>query len=405
MQTPSKSLFTAEYLHRPPVFYKKLHAYGPVYFDTRHQFWVVTGFRLVTAMLRHPDVSSDREGMGVRRFPMQERERTRRKLEALGRSMIVMDPPEHTRLRQIASPLVSRERVDGWQSKIEQVFQDILEPCLKKREFDLVQDICERFPTGVIFNLFNVPERYRETYRECVARSTRFFGYNVDDVSTRLVDDSAEAAIRSRGIIRSLLKDRQVTPGEDLLSEMASYLDSGEAELEEMTRMASLIVSAGHITTVDLLANGIYQLLSHPDQWELLKERPELVGSCIEEILRFDSSVPFTFRQAINNIPVPGGVIRKGDFLAIGLAAANHDPTVTEDPDVFDITRPKIRHMSFGQGPHVCLGANLARLEMKVALSALVKAMPDLRLAEDPVPFMKTETLVFKGFHALPLMH
>lgn len=405
MQIPPKSLFTAEYLHRPPVFYKKLHEFGPVYFDVNHQFWVVTGFDLVTTILRHPDVSSDREGIGVRRFPKQEQDAARIKLQALGRSMILMDPPEHTRLRQMANPLMVRERVGNWQPEIERIFQEVLEPCLKKREFDLVHDVCERFPTRVIFYLFDVPESDREIYRQCVARSTRLFGYNLNEVSKKLVDDSTEAAIRSRGIIRTLLKARQAHPGEDLLSEMAASIESGEAGLEEMTRMASLIVSAGHVTTVDLLANGIYQLLSHSDQWELLKEKPDLVGSCVEEILRFDSSVPFMFRRALNDIPVPGGVIRKGDFMAIGLAAANHDPAVNDDPDVFDITRPKIRHISFGQGSHVCLGANLARLEMKVALSALVKAMPDLRFAEDPVPFMKTETLTFKGFHALPLVH
>ena len=403
MQVPSQSLFTADYLNRPPVLYRKLHEYGPIYFDAVHQFWVVTGFDMVTTLLRHPDVTSNREGMSAHRFRSGGKEHVKGAIDALGRSMLLMDPPEHTRLRKMANPLMSRERIESWEPEIKRIFQTLLEPCLAKGEFDLVHDICEQFPTRVIFHLFDVPKRLREKYRDNMSRAMRFFGYNLSDMPSSLVADGVESAKRSREIIKGLLRERIEQAGDDLLSEMAACISRGESNFEEMGCMASLIVTAGHVTTVDLLANGVYQLLSHPDQWAILKERPELVGRCVEEIIRFDSSIPFTFRRAFKDIPVPGGTVREGDYIAMGLAAANHDPEMTESPEVFDITRSRIRHISFAQGPHACLGAGLARLEMKVALTTLIKRMPDLQFAENPAPYMKTETLMFKGFHALPL--
>ncbi|WP_281645489.1 cytochrome P450 [Parendozoicomonas sp. Alg238-R29] len=404
MLSPSESLLTAEYMGRPVALYKHLHRLGPIYYDANHEFWIASEFDLVSGLLRHPDMSSNREGMSSRRFEGAENRRVRAAMEALGRSMLMMDPPEHTRLRKMANPLMGRERVESWSADINDVFLKLMTPCKEKGEFDLVHDVCELYPTEVIFKLFAVPEALRPKYRECVWRSMKYFGFNLSELSMPMAMGSVAASTQTRGFLTELLEKRCEYPSDDLLSELAAYVVSGETEVDEMTRMASLIVNAGHITTIDLLANGVYQLLSHPDQWRLLKENPELAGQAVEEILRYDSSVPFTFRRATNDIDVPGGTIRKGDFIALGLAAANHDPAINEDPDVFDITRPKVRHVSFGQGVHACLGANLARLEMKTALAALVQHMPDLRFAEHPEPYMKSDTLVFKGFHALPLV-
>ena len=179
----------------------------------------------------------------------------------------------------------------------------------------------------------------------------------------------------------------------------------GGMSLEEVVANLNLLVTAGHLTTTDQLGNGLYELLTHRDQLELLRGEPGLLRPAIEEMIRFAPAVPFTTRLVVENFELRGRTLRKGDIVFLGLAAANHDPAVFPDADRFDITRDPNQHkpMSFGFGAHHCVGAGLARRELEIAFEELLQRMPELRLDETRLPRIKCNGLLFRGFDSLPL--
>ncbi|MCL6271310.1 cytochrome P450 [Sansalvadorimonas sp. 2012CJ34-2] len=399
-----ESLLTPDQLKNPVQLYEKLRDMGPLFYDPVQKNWVATGADIVNQILRHPNISSNRDGLGNIRYGEENARQVSEITSGITKSMIGMDPPEHTRLRSMVSHVMARDRLPVWEPDIANQFLKLLDPCLSNGGMDFVSELSEPYPTEVICELFNIPDKRRDGYRRRTQLSVRFFGQSLEKLSVAETAESTAALMGNRKLLTQLLEERCETPEHDLLSELAENIRNGDSSLKEMAAMANLIVAAGHVTTVDLLANGVYQLLKHPDQWQLLVENPELAPSASEEILRYDSSVPFTMRKAGEDLEFEGVQITKGSFIAVGLGPANHDPEVNPNPEEFDITRKHIRHVSFASGPHVCVGANLARLEMQIALKALAERAPDLRFAEEPEPYKKAETLMFKGFHALPLI-
>jgi cytochrome P450 PksS len=206
--------------------------------------------------------------------------------------------------------------------------------------------------------------------------------------------------------LTAIVEERRRAPGEDLISLMLLVPpEQGGMTTEEVVAQTSLLLAAGYLTTTDQLGNGLYELLTHRDQLELLRRYPELLGSAVEEMIRFSPAVPFTHRIATETFELRGRTLRKGDVVFLGLAAANHDPAAFADPDHFDITRvgPPHRHMSFASGPHQCLGAGLARRELEITLAELLQRMPELRLDESRQPRIKCNGLLSRGFESLPV--
>ena len=152
-------------------------------------------------------------------------------------------------------------------------------------------------------------------------------------------------------------------------------------------------------------ATGIHAFLQHPEQLKKLQDNPHLIDSAVEEILRYQTSVAFVHRVAKQDLEIKGQRLREGQIVFLGLAAANHDEKIFEVPDQFEITRKGNKHLSFILGSHLCLGALLARMELKIGLQTLFKRMPNLRLAENQPPQLKLESLLFRGFHSLPVVY
>jgi cytochrome P450 len=163
------------------------------------------------------------------------------------------------------------------------------------------------------------------------------------------------------------------------------------------------ILNAGLLTTTDLIANGVNALLCHPDQLQKLKKNPTLINNAVEEILRFDTSVPFFFRIAKQDLTIGGKDITAGSVIALGLGAANHDPEKFDSPEVFDITRTPNEHLGFGSGIHFCVGAVLARMELTICFTTLLRRLPNLSFDPDKQAIPSHTTLVFKGFDSLPV--
>ncbi|MBS1998954.1 MAG: cytochrome P450, partial [Cyanobacteria bacterium SZAS LIN-2] len=203
---------------------------------------------------------------------------------------------------------------------------------------------------------------------------------------------------------KNLIKERRSDPREDLLSALVKVESANDGRLSESELLANalLMLVAGHETTVNLIGNGVHALLAHPQQMQLLREKPELMGDAIEEILRYQSPVQLVRRFAHEDISVGDQTIRTGDLIQLLLGACNRDPREYSQPDTFDISRGTVKHLAFSMGIHFCLGAELARMEGRVALGALLKRFPNLALADDAVLRYK-QPFALRGLASLPV--
>ncbi|MFC9298346.1 cytochrome P450 [Streptomyces sp. NPDC057011] len=337
--------------------------------------WVITGHAACRAALADPRLSKnaateafDRRG-GADEGPGPGR--------ALTAHMLNTDPPDHTRLRRLVQQAFTVRRVAALRPVIEAHVERLLgrlDGPAGGDEVDLAAEFAVPLPLAVVFDLLGASDGAGEVLEAWAATLNGEEGDGEVSVGT------AEALV---GHIRALLRHKRARPGDDLLSELIAARDAGDRLTEqEITSMAFLLVAAGHQTTANLIANGVYALLTHPDQLAALRADPALTSALTEEVLRHES--PFsiaTMRYATEPVTIDGTTIPAGDFVQIAMLGANRDPAVFPDPDRFDLTRPAAGHLAFGHGVHHCLGAPLARLQAEIAFTALLSRYPGLRLA------------------------
>jgi hypothetical protein len=269
-------------------------------------------------------------------------------------------------------------------------------------EMDLIADLAFPLPFVVISDMLGIPEsRDRNQLREWSGAVVKTF----DPILTREEQLAAFDAIDNIVAFTNEAIDwKRANPGDDLLTALIAAEDEGDRlSADELVEQVMLLYIAGHETTVNLIGNGLLALYRNPDQLALLKANPALITNAIEEFLRYDSSVQLTGRVALEDIEDLGGKrIPKGESVLCLLGSANHDPAVYPDhPERLDITRPNVRPLSFGGGIHFCLGAQLARIEAEIAISTLLRRLPDLRLDDAENPEWRP-TFVLRGLKRLP---
>jgi cytochrome P450 len=267
---------------------------------------------------------------------------------------------------------------------------------------DLIEDFAFRLPVTIICDMLGIPEDHREVFYT----SSRDGGRLLDPVplTKTEIEQGNAGNLMAQMYFQQLFELRRKNPGDDLTTQLVQAEEDGsKLSNEELTANIILLFGAGHETTVNLIGNGLLALHRNPDQLALLKANPDLISNAIEEFLRYDSSVQLTGRVALEDIDDLGGKkIPKGESVLCLLGSANRDPAVYPDrPDRLDITRPKIRPLSFGGGIHLCLGAQLARIEAEVAISTLLRRLPDLKLDNAENPEWRP-TFVLRGLKNLP---
>ena len=403
MAHPRYRLFDPEVLANPYALYKTIRENTPIYFDDIAGFWVVTRYRYVMDLLCHPDFGSDRIFMADQQLAGLPEESIKDYKASLKHSMLMMDPPQHTSIRKIANQCFTHRAIERWAKQIEKIFIGLLDSVCQKTDFDFASDIAGRFPTEVICELFAIPEADRQIFKMRAESIADFFGQTLSQGLEKTALKANECSRLNQAYLNELIEKRIENPGDDMISLLIKAFTSEPVNREQLISLCLLMITAGHITTIDLLSNGVFNLLNHPSQWALLKQYPELVDNAVEEVLRYDTSVPFTFRVAKKDIIFHGFALPKGCLIALGIAAANHDPELCRDPDVFDIKREKLRHLAFAVGPHTCLGAPLARMEMRIAFKILINQAPQLAFVKGRTPIIKSDTIMFKGFKTLPL--
>lgn len=361
---------------------------------------VVVGYDQVVGLLGDRRLSSERvdailEPLGPdvrRRCPFAER--------TLQSIIAFRDPPDHTRIRALLASTFSPRMVKQVGELIEGISARLLDAVVADGETDLHRAYSYPLPALVVGAMLGIPERDVDRFKSW-ARDIVFL-VGSGSPSERLAVAAEEHFGEMRAYLGALVHDRRRAPQPDLLSAMIDAADHGARLSEdEIFANATFLMTAGHETVTNMLSNGVLSLLRHPDQLERLRGERSLTVSAAEEILRFESPVQMTSRRALADGEFAGRRVKAGEALQLFLGAANRDPARFPDPDRFDIARADNRHVAFGFGPHFCLGAALAREELRVALDHLLDRLPGLELAVDEVAWQPT--IDFRGPLALPV--
>ena len=311
--------------------------------------------------------------------------------------MISVDDPDHKRLRGLVSKAFTPRYIEGLRPHIQQIADELLDRVQDQGHMDIVRDYAYPLPINVISDILGVPRKNREQIRiwaEALAGGER------------VRDEERNTRVRSFSeYIVHLVAEKRLHPQEDLLSQLIQMEEEGDHLSEaELLSMAGLLIFAGHETTSNLISIGTLMLLDHAEQLEKLTADLSLVPSAVEEMLRFNgpvlSPVP---RFATEDLELGGQSIHKGDMVITMLASANRDESQFTDPDELDIARRLNRHIAFGQGIHMCLGAPLARLEGDIAFTTLLKRMPNLRLAAPRETITWRGNFTLRGLTSLPV--
>ncbi|WSQ14496.1 cytochrome P450 [Streptomyces sp. NBC_01231] len=352
--------------------------------------WLVTRYEDQRTLLLDPRVSADITTPG---YPLQAPSNGKNNI-----SFILMDDPEHARLRRMVTAPFAVRRMQALRPGVQKIVDDLIDDMLAAGgPVDLVQAFALPVPSLVICRLLGVPYADHD-----------FFQENSRTLITRdaAMEDRMAAHGRLIGYLDELMGRKMADPEDDLLSGLVARVEAGELTRQDAAQMGVLLLLAGHETTANMIALGTLALLENPDQLALLRDSddPKLVASAVEELLRYLNIVHGGRRRAVlEDIEIAGQVLRAGEGLILPNDIANRDPEAFADPDRLDITRDARRHVAFGFGVHQCLGQPLARMELQVVYSTLYRRIPTLRLAAevDSLPF-KHDGSVY-GVYELPV--
>jgi len=384
----------------PYPTYRRLLERDPFHRSRALQGWVLTRHADISAVLRDQRFVAD-----ARKTPrfkkMQERSIAAGAVtreEAESQAMLGLDPPDHTRLRSLVSKAFTPRAVEALRPRVEQLVDEMVERCAAKGTFDVIREIAYPLPVIIIAEMLGIPPEDREQFKHWSDEMALSVGMANEGEQRRARD--AQRALRE--YIIPILQERRREPREDLLSALVAAEEDGDKlSLMEVHSTIALILVAGNETTTNLIGNGLLALMRHPDQIDRLRARPDMIGTAVEELLRYDSPVQGTSRHVPEDAEINGHAVRAGEELLLLIGAANRDPEQYKDPDTLDIGRADNKHLSFGNGIHYCLGAPLARIEGPAAIHALVQRFPNIRLATEKLDW--GDNIVLRGLRSLPV--
>jgi cytochrome P450 len=385
----------------PPAFiddpyptYAALREHDPVHAIGPHQ-WLLTRYDDVSLVYRSAAASSDKQrefgpkfGVGT---PLHEHHTT---------SLVFNDPPLHTRVRRLLMGALNQRAIARMEAGVVALVDGLLDRLEGRAQADLIDDFAAQIPVEVIGNLLDVPRDERGPLR----------AWSLAILSALEPVPSAEVLARGHAAVsdflaylRTLVAHRRAHPGDpevDVLTRLMGEYDGERLSETELLHNCIFLLNAGHETTTNLIGNGLHALLAQRSQLERLQREPALITTAVEELLRFESPLQLNNRQVTAPMRLSTRELPAGDFVTLGVGAANRDPAQFADPDTLDISRKPNLHVAFGHGAHACAGMNVARLEARIAIGALVARFARLEAAG---PAQRDRRLRFRGFTHLPV--
>ncbi|MFT4081139.1 MAG: cytochrome P450 [Nocardioides sp.] len=370
------------YLIDLAALYAELREREPVHWNERRGLWFVTRYDDVASVL------GDRERFSCAQYNIDKPHMVTRKEEGAryqpwsGPTMVTTEPPEQTRLRRGSARAFSVPGLQRLTGRVEAIADRLLDRLDGAASMDVIADFAYPLPVYAIAELLGVPEVDQERFLALALADREDPGHD-PNATPEMLAVAASHGEELRAFVEEIIARKRLDPGEDLISALIASQQADGLTASETLDTVHLMMEAGHITTVNLIGNGLDLLLDHPDQWSRLRDEPELMASAVKECLRLVGPVQFTGRTAKVDVEIDGQLIRAGEAVIPLIPAANRDPRQFEDPDVFDVARNPTRHLGFGVGVHVCIGQSLARLETQIAFARLLERTPDLRRSGD----------------------
>lgn len=377
----------------PYPTYAALRARDPIHWSSLSNAWVVSRYQDIDAILRdHRRFSNDFQ------YRTPSRAHRGRLNPAVDKSMLFVDPPDHTRLRSLVSKAFTPRTIETLELRVREIMSELLDQIPDPASFDLMHAIADPLPVIVIAELIGVPPQDRAQFKVWSDQRARTLE---PTITARQRDIAVEAGQALQAYFLGIINERRLNPRDDLISALVAVEEAGDKLTEdEMVVMLRLLLVAGNETTTNLIGNGMLALLRHPEQLQLLRQRPELMPFAIEELLRYDAPVQTDIRTALEDVELGGKPIRAGQGVLLLIGSANRDPEVYSEPDRLDLTRCETSHIAFGRGIHHCLGAPLARLEGRIAFTMLLERFEDMHLLTDRPQFK--DHVVLRGLETLP---
>jgi cytochrome P450 len=398
-----KAVFSDEILQDPYPTYARLHEEGPLHYIEvgKWAVWSIVSHAECASIAKDPRLSAKRAKQMLLPLPISRQAEFSELARMMGLWLIFMDPPEHTRLRKLLNKGFSAAAVESLRPQAEAIVEQMLAGLKTGSEVELMREFANPMPVRIISELLGVPQALHGTFVNASRAIAVFRGS-----PNRTVEEARaaqDALVELTEFFRKTVAERRRNKGTDLISLLIDIEEEGEVLTEEeLYAQCIALLFAGHETTRNLIGNGMYTLLQNPQQTAELREKPELIRSAIEELLRYESPVQFTARVLKEDIEICGQPIRKGWTVQCMLGAANRDPKQFKEPNRLDLKRLNNQHLAFSAGLHFCIGAQLARLEGQIALLNLVQRFPQMKLA-GPRPEWAS-TFGFRGLKSLPVI-
>jgi len=375
----AKEFFTPELLRDPyPIYRRYLDGRGLQFLTLHGGVWAVFKHADCSTFLRDPRLSAKRTGTLIDEFPADKQKEFAELARRFGLWMLFLDAPEHTRLRKLMNKGFSPVAIESLRPEVEKIVTHLLTPLRNNHQIDILSVFAHPLPAYVIAEMLNVPESLHQQFIRWSNAIAALFGNpyrNLDDLV------AAQQAIHGlTSYFRECVAVRRKQKGNDLISLLMEIEEDGDVLTEEeLYAQCVMLLFGGHETTRNLIGNGLYTLLRHPQQASELREHPELIRSALEELLRYESPVQYSGRMVLEDFEFCGVRACRGQEIIFMLGAANRDACQFNDPDCLDLKRVNNPHLAFGAGAHFCIGNQLARLEGRVAILKILQEFPQMR--------------------------
>lgn len=394
-------LVSTEIFYNPHPLYHMLRYSEPVHFSKVLNAWVLTQYEDVIAAFKDPRLSNAmRRTVGTAQLAPALRE----KMEPIDRFLLLwvlnLDDPEHHRLRVLLSKAFTPKTMDAMRPKIEQITNELIDAVRFDGNLECISQLAHPLPVRVIADMFGIPDEERDLLAGWSKHISTFF--EIGPAKVEVLENMNHTVAEMTEYLRGVVDENRSHPKDNVLGLLIRAEEQTHVLTEDqLLATCIMILFAGHDSTVNLIGSGLLSLLRNPDQMERLMKDPSLISTAVDEFLRYESPVMRHDRVAKEDFVLHGNQIKRGQRIVLGIGAANRDPARYPNPDILDIGRKNNRHLTFGYGPHGCLGAALACTQAEVALMTALQRLPNLRLGEAP-PHWR-EHFNFRGLRSLNL--